>query len=66
MEAIAVAILAGALAGLGYLVRRLIERSGENERLQRQALVLDVERKRRGRRREEAAVQLVVLVLPRE
>jgi hypothetical protein len=66
MEAISVALLAGALAGLGYLVRRLIERSGETERLERQALALDVERKRWGRRREEAAVQIVVLVLPRE
>lgn len=66
MEAIAVAILAGALAGLGYLMRRRIERSGETERLQRQALALDVGRKRRERRREEAAVQIVVFVLPRE
>ena len=66
MEAIALAILAGALAGLGYLVRRLIERSGETERLERLALALDVERKRWGCRREETAVQIVVLVLPRE
>ena len=66
MEAIAVAIAAGILAGLGYLLRRLIERSAETERLQRQALALDVERKRQGPRREAAAVQILVLVLPRE
>jgi len=47
MEAIALAILAGALAGLGYLMRRLIECSGDTERLQRQALALDVDRKQR-------------------
>lgn len=66
MEAIAVAIAAGILGGLGYLLRRLIERTGETERLQRQALALDVGCKRRGRRREQAAVQILVLVLPRE
>jgi hypothetical protein len=66
MEAIAVAILAGALGGLGYLVRRLIEGSGETERRQRQALALDLERKGWARRPEEAAVQIVVLVLPRD
>jgi hypothetical protein len=66
MEAIAVALVAGILAGLGYLLRRLIERTGETERLQRQALALDVGCKRRGRRREEAAVQIVLLVLPSE
>lgn len=66
MEAIAVAIMAGAVTGLGYVVRRLIERSGETESLQRQSLALDVEHKRRWRERDKATVQIVVLVLPRE
>ena len=66
MEAIAVAIMAGALTGLGYVVRRLIERSAETESLQRQSLALDVAHKRPGRERDKATVQIVVLVLPRE
>ena len=66
MEAIALAILAGALAGLGYLMRRLIERSGDTERLQRQALALDMERNWRELRSEERTVHVVVMVLPRE
>lgn len=66
MEAIAVAIMAGALTGLGYVVRRLIERSAETEGLQRQSLALDVEHKRRARERNAATIQVVVLVLPRE
>lgn len=66
MEAIAVAILAGALGGLGYLVRRQIERSGETERLQRQALALEMERNWCELQSEERTVQVVVMVLPRE
>ena len=66
MEAIAVAILGGAIAAIGYLARRVIERSGETERLQRQALTLDMERQRRGFRAEDTTVQVLVLILPRE
>lgn len=33
MEAVAVAILASILCALGYLMRRLVERSAETERL---------------------------------
>ncbi len=66
MEVMAAAVAAGLVAALGYLLRRLIERSGETERLRRQDLALEVERKRRELSGAGAAVRLVLVVLQKE
>ncbi len=66
MEAVAVAVVAGVVAAIGYLLRRRLERSGETERLRREDLALDVERKRRELRGSSGTVQLVLLIVRRD
>ena len=65
MEAIAMPQAVGAVDGLGFLVRRQIDRWGETGRLQRRAPAFDLDRERRDFRTEVATVLVVVAVLPR-
>lgn len=63
MEAIGLAVLGSALAAIGYLGRRVVERSAETERLRRLSLALDIEKKLSESRRSSVAALVLLFIL---